>query len=418
MPGFDRSAQGHAQLGGTPLSKLLAESKQATPVFLYDLDAIAASTRALVLAFGATRHVVAYAVKANTAGSVVRAVVEAGGGADTVSGGELAVALGAGAPPDRIVMSGVAKLDWELDRAIAAGIRAIQLESVEEIARVAARAKAAGKRARVSVRVNPDVNIDSHAHIATGHDEAKFGIVRSDLGATWDTLAAHAAELELAGVSTHVGSMLATVGPYIESAQVVCDIARDWRARGAKLDFLDFGGGFGIDYGKGPVTPPADFAKASCALAEKAGHGDLCLIVEPGRALVASHGVLIARVVQEKRSSARRFCLVDAGMNDLIRPALYQARHRVEPLDRAPSPPAAQVVGPVCESADDFGLHELGDPLPELVVIRDVGAYGFTMGSAYNGRPLATEVFVRGGKVVHVSAARSVDAWVQSRLDA
>ncbi|MEZ4226865.1 MAG: diaminopimelate decarboxylase [Polyangiaceae bacterium] len=417
MSGYERDATGHACLGGTRLSTLLEQAHVPTPAYVYDLDAIADSTRQLVAGFAGHRHVVAYAVKANTAGSVVRTVVDAGGGADTVSGGELTVALGAGAPGDRIVMSGVAKLDWELDRAIDAEIRAIQLESVEEIPRVAARARALGKRARVGVRVNPDVDIDSHAHIATGHDEAKFGIVRSDLGSALDHIRREKS-LDLVGVSTHVGSMLATVEPYLESAAVVCDVAQAWMAQGVNLDFVDFGGGFGTDYGGGPVTAPAEFVRVSLKLMSERGLQALALIVEPGRALVASHGVLIASVVQGKQTSARRFCLLDAGMNDLIRPALYQARHRVEPLDRPPRAPAYQVVGPVCESADDFGVHELGEPLPARVVIRDAGAYGFTMASVYNGRPLAAEVFVRDGKVVHLSPSTGVDAWVDARMKA
>lgn len=418
MSGFGRDARGVATLGGRALGELLEEAQVGTPAYLYDLDAIAGTTRELVQAFGDAPGLVAYAVKANTAGSVVRAVASAGGGADVVSGGELSVALGAGMRPDQIVMSGVAKLDWELDLAIGRGIRAVQLESVEEVARVAARARALGQSASVSLRLNPDVEIDSHAHIATGHDEAKFGIVARDLGAALAELERAGAAVRLAGLSTHVGSMLASPAPYLESAKVVCRTAKELRASGKPLGFVDFGGGFGIDYGGAPVEPPPAFVRAALALLREEGLGDLPLVVEPGRALVAPFGVLVASVVQSKSSGARRWCMIDAGMNDLVRPALYGARHRIEPLERPPAEPAWQVVGPVCESADDFGLHALGPSVPERVALRDAGAYGFTMASEYNGRALPAEVFVAGGRVAHVAASAGVEAWVKRRLDA
>jgi len=418
MSGFSRDPRGVASLGGVPIPELLASAGVSTPAYLYDLDAIGEAAAELVAAFGAAPQVVAYAVKANTAGSGVRTLAAAGAGADVVSGGELSVALEVGIPPERIVMSGVAKLDAEIDQAIGKRIRAIQVESVEEVARIAARGRALSRRARVSVRVNPDVQIDSHAHIATGHDEAKFGVVRSDLTAALASIESAGDALELVGVSTHVGSMLATPGPYLESARVVCDVASELRAAGKHLEFVDFGGGFGIDYGAAAVEPPAAFARASLALLAERGLDDLTLVVEPGRALVAPFGVLVARVVQEKRSGTRRWCMIDAGMNDLIRPALYQARHRIEPVLRPGNGQQWQVVGPVCESADDFGLHALGDPLPSHVVVRDAGAYGFTMASEYNGRALPAEIFVAGGKVAKVARSPGVDSWVQRRLDA
>ncbi len=418
MHGFGRDARGSALLGDAPLARLLAEAGTGTPAYFYDLDAIAAEARALVAAFGDAPHVVAYAIKACSAGSVVRTLAAAGTGADVVSGAELEVALGCGIAPERIVMSGVAKTDAEIDRAIAAGIRAIQLESVEEIVRVAARARASGGRARVSLRINPGVEIDSHAHVATGHDEAKFGIAVGDLAAAWQRIDAAGDALDAVGVSTHVGSMLAETAPYLESAAVVCDAARARRDAGHALAFIDFGGGFGIDYGGRPVRPPADFARAAVELAKRERLDDLVLVVEPGRALVGAYGVLVASVVQDKQSGSRRWTMIDAGMNDLVRPALYGALHRVEPLEREPGGARSRVVGPVCESADDFGEHALGDARPAAVVIRDAGAYGFSMASEYNGRALPAEVFVSGGKVVKTSPSPGAAAWVKRRLDA
>jgi diaminopimelate decarboxylase len=418
MTGFRRDNGGSAVLAGRPLSELWAEAGGVSPAYVYDLGAIRQTVRELADGFSGARHVIAYAVKANTAGSIVRAVAEEGAGADVVSGGELEVALACGMSPARIVMSGVAKSDAELDRAIGAEICAIQLESIEEIGRVAARALALGRTARVSLRVNPAVRIDSHAHVATGHDEAKFGIVQSDIAAAWQQIDGAGEALRAVGISTHVGSMLRDPEPYLESARVVCRVAQARRAQRGGIELVDFGGGFGIDYGQGAVCPPADFARAALGLLASERLADLTLVTEPGRALVAPFGVLIASVVQQKQSGERRWCMIDAGMNDLLRPALYGACHRIEPLERAPSGVEWQVVGPVCESADDFGLHALGEPLPRVVVIRDAGAYGFTMASEYNGRPLPSEVFCEDGRVVRAHASPGVAAWVRSRLDA
>lgn len=418
MAGFSRDALGHALVGGRLLAELLEEAHVATPAYVYDLDAIGATMRSLVAAFGTQPHVVGYAVKANTAGSIVKTVAEAGGGADVVSGGELEVALACGIPPERIVISGVGKLDWEIDLAIGAGIRAIQIESVEEIARVAARARTLGQVARISFRVNPSVSIDSHAHIATGHDEAKFGIVKSDLPHALTAVDAARAAVDLRGISTHVGSMLKTPDPFLESARVVCDVARSLLDAGRKLEFVDFGGGFGIDYGEGEVAAPPAYATAALGLLRETGLEQLTLLVEPGRALVAPFGVLVAKVIGTKQSGERRWCIVDAGMNDLIRPALYAARHRIEPLGALPGGSEWRVVGPVCESSDDFGLHALGDETPETVVIRDAGAYGFSMASEYNGRALPAEVFVSQGRVKSVSTSPGVESWVHRRLGA
>lgn len=419
MFGFRRNAQGQACLGDTLLSDLLVAAGLETPVYFYDLDAIAHEARELDRGYGDEPHVIAYAVKANTAGSVIRTLAAAGTGADVVSAAELEVALGCGIPAHKIVMSGVAKRDAELDYAIGTGVLAIQAESVEEIARIAARARALGRLARIGFRLNPGVEIDSHAHISTGHDKAKFGIARLDLGRAFEAVDQAPDALVLVGLSTHVGSMLGEVEPYLKSGQHVCDVAKARRAQQPGLEYISFGGGFGIDYvGAGQKARPADFARASITLRDREGLSDLMLVAEPGRSLVGAHGVLVASVVQSKISGENSWIMVDAGMNDLIRPALYGAKHRIEPLEREPSLPEWRVVGPVCESSDDFGAHPLGPNAPERVVIRDAGAYGFVMASEYNGRALASEVFVRGGQVVSQSASPGVAAWVKGRLRA
>ena len=415
-------------LGGVALREIFgdaADRKVATPAYVYDVDAMEREARALLEGFGDTPHLVAYAVKANSAGPIVRALGRAGCGAEIVSGGELLVALGCGIDPARVLLSGVAKQAWEIDRAIGAGDRgilALQLEGVEEIARVDARAAALGRRARVSLRINPGVEADTHAHVATGHDEAKFGIARAELPAAWEALA-RAPHVELVGLSSHVGSQLTHTAEYLAAAEVLLGIAVERKRAGATFDFIDFGGGFGIDYGAGCPARPADFARAAAELLGRSPLAGVTLVVEPGRSLVAAHGVLVARVIGTKKARSddgeRRWLMIDAGMNDLIRPALYAARHRIEPLEGPHAPdagaPGYRVVGPVCESSDDFGEHPFAS-VPEHVIIRDAGAYGFTMASEYNGRGLPAEVFLSGGRVAAINVPRGVDAWAAERV--
>ena len=343
-----------------------------------------------------------------------------------VSGGELLVALACGVDPDRIVYSGVAKRDDEIDRALACGPRgigALQIESVEEIARVQARARATGRKARVSVRVNPSVDLTeaTHAHIATGHDEAKFG-VPLEAAPEAVRLVGASRDLSLVGLGVHAGSQFTSLEPYLASARVLFDLTEGLRGSGAcpALSFVDSGGGFGIDYGEGAGPRPADFVRAARVEQKARGLHDLALYVEPGRSLVAAHGVLLARVIQSKVTTAARWLMIDAGMNDLVRPALYQARHRVVPLDGDAGSEAVawRVVGPVCESSDDFGEHLLPRVPPDAVAILDAGAYGYTMASEYNGRPRPVEAFVRGGRVVSRTERGSVEAWAAERVKA
>ncbi len=425
-----RRAGGALELGGVALSELVQDARIATPAYVYDLDAIAAGARALREAFDGAPHLVAYAIKANSAGHIVQTLVAEGCGADVVSGAELVLALRCGVEADRIVYSGVAKTDAELDLAIGAGphgIKAIQVESVEEIPRIAARAKAAGRTARVSLRINPGVDaeaLDTHSYIATGHDDAKFGVPVSSVP---DALALLESEgvkgaVRLVGVGAHVGSQFTTTDAYESSAKVVFDLARSLRGRFA-LDFVDGGGGFGIDYGEGCQASPPDFIRAARALQKEMSVDDLAFYCEPGRSLVGAHGVLVARVIQRKESLrsdvVRRWMMIDAGMNDLMRPALYQARHRIVPaVDPGGERRAYRVVGPVCESSDDFGIHELPAAPFDEVVILDAGAYGHSMASRYNGRPLPAEAFLKGGAVAHVKLRKPIEDWVDDRLGA
>jgi diaminopimelate decarboxylase len=424
-----RRSDGSLELGGVVLADLVQDARIGTPSYVYDLDAITAGARALQAAFDGAPHLVAYAVKANSAGPIVKALVAEGCGADVVSGAELVLAMKCGVAPDAIVYSGVAKTDAELDIALGAGpkgIAAIQVESVEEIPRIAARARAASKIARVSLRLNPGVDaeaLDTHSYIATGHDDAKFGVPVSSVP---DALALlESADVKpfvaLVGVGAHVGSQFTTTDAYVASARVVFDFAKSVRAR-FPLSYVDTGGGFGIDYGTGCPAAPPDFIRAARALQKEMGVEDLALWCEPGRSLVGSHGVLVATVIQQKASTksnvARHWTMIDAGMNDLMRPALYQARHRIVALvdDAKSARRESRVVGPVCESSDDFGIHELPAGPIAAVALLDAGAYGYSMASRYNGRPLPSEVFLRGGKVAHVVSRRPIEDWIEDRL--
>lgn len=408
-------------MSGTPLDVLLQQAGVPTPAYVYDLDAIADAARSLVRALG-DRGVCCYAIKANDAAPIARTIIREGCGVDVVSGGELSIALACGARPERMVYSGVAKRDDEIDLAVTTGIRAIHAESVEELDRIAARARALGKQARIGLRVNPSVEADTHAHIATGHDEAKFGIAREDLPRALETIRRNDV-LELVGMSSHVGSMLMTTDPYVEALSVLIELVKDLRAQGFALEYVDAGGGFGVPYRDDQqAVPGPDFVEAARATLDSAGLSDLALLIEPGRFLVAAHGVLLTHVIQPKRSNAggvaRRWLLVDAGMNDLIRPALYQAHHRIVPVAASNDPIVPwRVAGPVCESSDDFGEHPLPDPPPSLLAIREAGAYGRSMASTYNTRPIASEVFVAGGKVASVRRARATAALVESELE-
>jgi diaminopimelate decarboxylase len=415
-----RDAEGSLTIGGVRLGDLANDPSVGTPTYVYDLDAIAAEARELDAAFDGAPHLVAYAVKANSAGPVIRTLASEGCGADVVSGAELALAMACGIAPQSIVYSGVAKTDDEIARAITARICAIQIESVEEVARVEARAKALGARASVSIRINPAVafdTLDTHAHIATGHDEAKFGVPRGDVDAAIGRIAS-SEHLTLIGLGSHVGSQFSSLDAYLEAARALFGFVKRVRSLGlVSLAFVDTGGGFGVDYGDGCPVRPADFVRAARAEQRAAGLDDLALYVEPGRSLVAAHGVVLAKVIQTKVATDRRWLMIDAGMNDLIRPALYQAHHRIVSLDASPGEAIAwRVVGPVCESSDDFGAHLLGRTPPTCVAILDAGAYGYTMASEYNGRPLPAELFLREGAVTERIARGDADAWVARRL--
>ena len=370
-----------------------------TPFYLYSAAALATRYRDFADAFTPTSPLICYAVKANPNLAVLRLFAGLGAGADVVSKGELRRALDAGIPPTRIVFSGVGKTDAELRAALDAGIRQINVESVPELRRLGELAAARGQTAPVALRVNPDVDALTHAKIATGKSENKFGIAIDDAPKAYG-LAARLPGIAPVGLAVHIGSQLTDLAPFRAAFARVAALVRELRAAGMAVGRLDLGGGLGIRYRD--ETPPAPAAYA--ALVREAFAGlDLDLAVEPGRVLCGPAGVLVARVVYVKDGPERRFVILDAGMNDLIRPALYDSWHDIVPVRQSIPGIARQpadVVGPVCETGDTFATARDLPPLAagDLVALTEAGAYGAAMSSTYNSRPLVPEVLVAGSR--------------------
>jgi diaminopimelate decarboxylase len=393
-----RLADGVLHVEDVPLPAIAAAV--GTPTYVYSSAHVCARFDELAVACASHPTLLCYAIKANSSQAVLRTLARRGAGADIVSGGELARALAAGIPAAKIVFSGVGKLDAEIDAAISAGVRSINVESAEELGRVAARARALGQVARVALRVNPDIDPDTHPYLATGLRESKFGVAMAEA----EDLAVHAAgqpSLALVGMACHIGSQIAEAGPFLACAQRVRALILRLRARGVHPRQLDLGGGLGIAYSG--HEPRLDVAAFGLAVTEAARSLEMDLVLEPGRFFVGNAGVLLTRVIGRKRGESRSFVIVDAAMNDLIRPALYGAVHPVVPVDAHAAARAsvrADVVGPVCECGDFLAQDRLV-PWPEpgeLMAVLGAGAYGMAMASTYNSRPLAAEVLVSGGQ--------------------
>ncbi|MEZ5102485.1 MAG: diaminopimelate decarboxylase [Thermoleophilia bacterium] len=367
-----------------------------TPVYVYDADLLRARIARLEAALADAPHVTCYALKANDALAVLSIVASAGLGADIVSGGELFKATHAGIPAGRIVYSGVGKTTEEIRAALAAGVRSLNVESAAELDAIAAAARALGVVAPVSIRVNPDVEADTHAYIATGSAATKFGVPLAEAADAVRRAAADPA-LEPVGLSFHVGSQLLDPSPVLAAAAKVADLWRALAADGIALRDLDCGGGLGVPYVGGPELDVEAYAAGVAGVARALG---ATLVLEPGRWLVAPIGTLLTRVVYVKESAGRTIAICDAGMNDLLRPALYQAHHPIEVLAADGRPTRlVDVVGPICESGDFLAL---GRHLPEvaqddLLAVGYAGAYGRVMSSTYNAHRLCAEVLVEAG---------------------
>lgn len=375
--------------------KALAQT-YGTPLYVYDFDAMRTQFESLKEAFRGRKSILAYAVKANSNLSVVKHFAQLGSGADCVSIGEVRRALMAGVPKYRIIFSGVGKRDDEIREALESDILYINVESEAELGRVEMIARELGTKARISIRVNPNIDPKTHPYISTGLHDNKFG-VEIVAAKRMYIQAKNSDHLDPVGIHFHIGSQLTELEPIYEAAVIVADLLRSLQAIDIELKFFDIGGGLGVRYNDETTIRPYDYAQAILGALKGI---DVTIICEPGRFLTANAGYFITKVLYEKNNGAKRFVMVDGAMNDLIRPSLYKAYHRIEVLDKSGDESAADVVGPVCESGDFLAKNY---PLPpmehnDLLVVHSAGAYGFGMGSNYNTRGRSAEVAVESEK--------------------
>ena len=386
-----------------------------TPFYCYSTATLERHYRIFAEAFAGEKALICYAMKANSNQSVLRTLAKLGAGADVVSGGELKRALAAGIPPERIVFSGVGKSEAELRAALAADILCINVESEPELELLSALASGQGKTARISVRVNPDVDSGSHAKISTGKSENKFGIPLAQARAVY-ARAAKLPGIRVTGVDMHIGSQITDLVPLEAAFRLLAEFVQTLRADGHTVSHVDFGGGLGIPYHMDREAPPLPSAYA--AMVKRVTHNLGCtLLFEPGRMIVGNAGILVTRVIYVKQGEAKKFVIIDAAMNDLIRPTLYEAHHDILPVRAFPKGApeiTADVVGPVCESGDYLAL---GRKMPEpkagdLLAIMTAGAYGAVQSGFYNTRALVPEVLVKDNQYAVVRPRVEVDALI------
>lgn len=379
-----------------------------TPCYVYSRAAIERAYRQFTDPLAGRPSLVCYSVKANSNLAMLALMARLGAGFDIVSGGELARVLAAGGDPGKVLFSGVGKSEEEIRRALQAGVLCLNLESQAELERVDRVAATLGKRAPIAFRVNPDVDARTHPYISTGLKQSKFGIAYADAERLYRE-AARRPDVEIVGIGCHIGSLMPDPGPYVAAAERIVALADRIEAAGVRLAHIDLGGGIGIRYREEPVAASADFMRG--ALAALGGRRQT-LIIDPGRSIVGNAGVLLTCVEYVKPGENKNFLVVDAAMNDLIRPALYDAWHEVRPL-RQPESGAAgavyDVVGPVCESADFLARgRQLDARAGDFLAIMSTGAYAMCMSSNYNSRPRAAEVMVSAGEAHLVRRRESV----------
>jgi diaminopimelate decarboxylase len=380
--------------------------RHGTPCYVYSRAALEVGWRAFDDALSALPHRICYSVKANSNLGVLDVLARLGSGFDIVSVGELERVLAAGGDAAQVVFSGVGKSEPEMRRALEVGVYCFNVESRGELERLSGVAGALGVNAPISLRVNPDVDADTHPYIATGLKKNKFGVPIGDAAALL-SLAASLENIDVKGVDFHIGSQITTLAPFVDALDRVLALIDALTASGIAITHLNVGGGLGVRYGD--ETPPSANEYAAAIAARLSGR-DLELLVEPGRAIAADAGLLLARVEYLKLGSERNFAVVDAAMNDLLRPALYDAWQEILPVDRAATSdgeaPLFDIVGPVCESADFLGkARRLALHAGDLIAVASAGAYGFVMSSNYNTRPRAAEVMV-DGSAMHLVRAR------------
>ena len=386
-----------------PISRIAKEV--GTPCYVYSYATLVRHYQVFDGAFQNVPHIVAYAVKANSNLAILRLMAREGSGADIVSGGELYRALKAGIPPSKIVFAGVGKSREEIRDALATDILMLNVESSAELRVIDEVAAEMGRRARVALRINPDIDPKTHPYISTGLKKSKFGI-SADRALDEYKLATSLRHIDVVGVHKHIGSQLTDIAPFVDSLKKILALVETLQRHGAHIRYINIGGGLGITYSDEVPPLPHEFAVAISPLVR-----DLksVLIMEPGRVIVGNAGILVTRVLYTKAGEDKHFVIVDAGMNDLIRPSLYGAYHEIRPVYEVPNAKTrtVDVVGPVCESSDflakDRAMPEV--KAGDLLAVMSAGAYGFTMASNYNSRPRVPEVLVKGGEM-HVIRSR------------
>lgn len=407
VTGFHRR-DGALLCDGAPLADLA--HLHGTPLYVYSAATIATRYSAVDAAFAAYPHAIHYALKANSTVAILRLLRGLGAHADANSGGEIEVALRAGFIPDQIVFTGVGKTDAELAQAIDLGVKSINAESRGELERIDQIATSKDARTRVALRVNPNIDARSHPHISTGLQTNKFGIPLTEVRALCRTLRARSG-LEIIGLHVHVGSQIVDLEPLRRAARALVTLARELREDGVEIDHLDLGGGLGISYDDQPAPGADDYAAALLPIVRDSG---LAIILEPGRAILGPAAVLLARVIDVKcQPGGKRFVILDAGMTELIRPMLYGAYHRIEPVrdEAGRATVTADIVGPLCESSDTVGRDRaLPEPrVGDLMAVFDVGAYGSVMASNYNRRPMPAEVLVSDGHAQLIRRRQTIE---------
>ena len=406
MTGFFRQ-QGTLTCDGVPLTAIAAS--EGTPVYVYSAATVAERYRAVDEAFASYPHSLHYALKANSTLAIARLLRSLGAGADANSGGEIDVALRAGFIPEQIVFTGVGKTSAELGQAIDLGVLSINAESEGEVERIEEMARGRGLRTRIALRLNPDIDAQSHPHISTGLKSNKFGMPIEAARALCRRFAS-SASVEIVGLHIHVGSQITNLDPLRRAGEAVVALARELRAQGVPIEHIDLGGGLGVSYDGSPVPTAHEYADAVLPAVKDSGFH---LVLEPGRNIIAPAGVLLSRVVDVKEQpGGKLFVILDAGMTELIRPMLYGAYHAVEPVEETRATPAlCDVVGPLCETSDTVGKDRtLGRPeVGDLFAIRDTGAYAAVMASNYNRRTLAPEVLVEDGVARIIRRRQTID---------
>ncbi|CAN5462183.1 diaminopimelate decarboxylase [soil metagenome] len=401
LPGSPHIAYRGAELFIEDCSVDALASRHGTPLYVYSGSAMRAALASYTRALQGRPHLICYAVKANSNLAVLQTFAEAGCGFDIVSGGELKRVLAAGGDAAKVVFSGVGKTRAEMAEALAAGVRCFNVESEAELDVLSEVAVAAGRDAKVSLRVNPDVDAKTHAYISTGLKDNKFGVAHQRALQTY----LHAASLpgiSVAGIDCHIGSQITEISPYLDALDRVLDLVETVEAQGVAIHHLDLGGGLGITYTD--ETPPAADALVAALLEriDARGHGHRELLFEPGRSLVGNAGLLVSEVLYLKPGEEKNFLVVDAAMNDLMRPALYEAWMAIVPCTRPPADAHGltwDIVGPICESGDWLGRDRMLAAKPgDKVAVLSAGAYGMSMAGNYNTRGRAAEVLVEGNK--------------------